>query len=152
MRKGWVVVISGFCGLIFGTGLIVSDMANPATVQGFLDLTGDWNPALMLVMVGALMVATVGFNLSKFKPTSLSGAPFPAMRRGIDKRLAIGSLIFGIGWGIAGICPAPAIVLMGMGIWQGVVFFIAMLIGMSIMLAFDKANDLRQATHTARNN
>lgn len=140
MKKEWVILISGICGLIFGTGLIVSDMANPTTVQRFLDLAGDWNPALMFVMIGALMVATVGFNLSKFKQTSLSGAPFPAVRTGIDKRLAIGSMIFGIGWGIAGICPAPAIVLMGMGIWQGVVFFIAMLVGMGIMLAYDKAS------------
>lgn len=139
MKKAWVVVVSGICGLIFGTGLIVSGMANPTTVQRFLDLAGNWQPALMFVMVGALMVATVGFYLSKFRPTSLFGTPFPAMRRGIDKRLVIGSMIFGIGWGIAGICPAPAVVLMGMGIWQGVVFFIAMLVGMGLMMAFDNA-------------
>jgi len=138
MRKEIVLLISGICGLVFGTGLIVSDMANPKTVQSFLDLAGDWNPALMFVMIGALIVATIGFNLSRLKKTSLSGAPFPPIRRGIDKRLAIGSMIFGVGWGIAGICPAPAVVLMGMGIWQGVVFFVAMLVGMGIVIAFDK--------------
>ena len=138
MRKEIVLLISAICGLVFGTGLIVSDMANPKTVQSFLDLAGDWNPALMFVMVGALIVATIGFNLSRLKKTSLSGAPFPPIRRGIDMRLAIGSMIFGIGWGIAGICPAPAVVLMGMGIWQGVVFFIAMLVGMGMVIAFDK--------------
>ena len=138
MRKEIVLLISAICGLVFGTGLIVSDMANPKTVQSFLDLAGDWNPALMFVMVGALIVATIGFNFSRLKKTSLSGAPFPPIRRGIDKRLAIGSMIFGVGWGIAGICPAPAVVLMGMGIWQGVVFFVAMLVGMGMVIAFDK--------------
>ena len=139
MNKPLIVLISSVCGIIFGAGLIISDMANPKTVQSFLDLAGDWNPALMFVMIGALIVATIGFNLSKLRKTSLSGVPFPQMRHGVDKRLAIGSLIFGIGWGIAGICPAPAIVLMGMGIWQGVVFFIAMLVGMAMMLAWEKA-------------
>lgn len=139
MKKAMTLLISGICGLLFGTGLMVSDMANPKTVQSFLDLAGDWNPALMFVMIGALIVAIIGFNLSKFKKTSLSGEPFPPLRRGIDKRLAIGSMIFGIGWGIAGICPAPAVVLMGMGMWQGMLFFVAMLVGMAIMLAFDKA-------------
>lgn len=138
MQKEIVLLISAICGLLFGTGLIVSDMANPKTVQSFLDLAGEWNPALMFVMVGALIVATIGFNLSRLKKTSLSGAPFPPIRRGIDKRLAIGSMIFGVGWGIAGICPAPAVVLMGMGIWQGVVFFVAMLVGMGMVIAFDK--------------
>nr|WP_309575707.1 DUF6691 family protein [Moraxella osloensis] len=138
MRKEIVLLISAICGLVFGAGLIVSDMANPKTVQSFLDLAGDWNPALMFVMVGALIVATIGFNLSRLKKTSLSGAPFPPIRRGIDKRLAIGSMIFGVGWGIAGICPAPAVVLMGMGIWQGMVFFVAMLVGMGMVIAFDK--------------
>ena len=138
VRKEIVLLISAICGLVFGTGLIVSDMANPKTVQSFLDLAGDWNPALIFVMVGALIVATIGFNLSRLKKTSLSGAPFPPIRRGIDKRLAIGSMIFGIGWGIAGICPAPAVVLMGMGIWQGVVFFVAMLVGMGMVIEFDK--------------
>lgn len=139
MKKQIVLLISGVCGLIFGIGLILSDMVNPTTVQGFLDLTGAWNPALMFVMIGALLVAIIGFYVSKFKVTSWSGAPFPEVRRGIDKRLVIGSMIFGIGWGIAGICPAPAVVLMGMGIWQGVVFFIAMLVGMGLMMAFDNA-------------
>lgn len=138
MRKEIVLLISAICGLVFGTGLIVSDMANPKTVQSFLDLAGDWNPALMFVMIGALIVATIGFNLSRLKKTSLSGVPFPPIRRGIDMRLAIGSMIFGVGWGIAGICPAPAVVLMGMGIWQGAVFFVAMLVGMGMVIAFDK--------------
>nr|WP_082168257.1 DUF6691 family protein [Enhydrobacter aerosaccus] len=138
MRKEIVLLISAICGLVFGTGLIVSDMANPKTVQSFLDLAGDWNPALMFVMIGALIVATIGFNLSRLKKTSLSGVPFPPIRRGIDKRLAIGSMIFGVGWGIAGICPAPAVVLMGMGIWQGAVFFVAMLVGVGMVIAFDK--------------
>ena len=71
MRKEIVLLISGICGLVFGTGLIVSDMANPKTVQSFLDLAGDWNPALMFVMVGALIVATIGFNLSRLKKTSI---------------------------------------------------------------------------------
>lgn len=99
-----------------------------------------------------VMVATVGFYLSKFRPTSLSGTPFPAMRRGIDKHLVIGSILFGIGWGIVGICPAPAIVLVGMGIWQGLVFFIAMLVGMGIMLAFDNAHNILTPIYPEQNN
>ncbi|WP_420992039.1 DUF6691 family protein [Cupriavidus sp. 30B13] len=118
-------------GLVFGLGLILAGMANPAKVLGFLDLAGAWDPSLALVMGGAIAVGLVAFALARRRRVSLLGLPMqlPAARR-IDARLAGGSLLFGIGWGLAGICPGPALVLLGAGAWQGAVFVLAMLAGM----------------------
>ncbi|TPG73794.1 YeeE/YedE family protein [Pseudomonas arsenicoxydans] len=120
-------------GLIFGLGLLVSGMTNPAKVLGFLDVAGAWDPSLAFVMVGAIAVAAVSFQVSRTRTRSLLGLPInlPTARH-IDQRLVIGSMLFGTGWGLAGICPGPALVLMGSGILKGAVFVMAMLAGMGL--------------------
>jgi len=120
-------------GLIFGLGLIVAGMANPAKVIGFLDLAGSWDPSLAFVMAGAIAVAAPAFAFAKRRSRSLTGQPMrlPTARR-IDRRLIGGSLLFGVGWGLAGICPGPALVLFGSGATKGLVFVAAMLGGMAI--------------------
>jgi len=120
-------------GLVFGLGLIVSGMSNPAKVQGFLDLAGAWDPSLALVMAGAIAVGFAAFTVAGKRSYSLLGLPMrlPTARQA-DRRLIAGSLIFGIGWGLAGICPGPALVLVGAGIWQGLLFVAAMLAGMAL--------------------
>lgn len=120
-------------GLIFGLGLIVSGMSNPAKVLGFLDLTGAWDPSLAFVMAGAIAVGVVAFALAGRRATTLLGAPLslPTIGR-IDHRLLAGSALFGIGWGLAGICPGPALTLLGAGVVEGVIFVAAMFAGMAL--------------------
>lgn len=125
-------------GLIFGMGLLLAGMANPAKVLAFLDLAGLWDPSLALVMVGAIGVALLPFSWMKKKEKSLLGAPMQLpQKRTLDRRLVIGSLVFGVGWGIAGICPGPAVVNLSTGSWQAVLFFIAMLAGMALFARID---------------
>ena len=107
-------------GIIFGVGLIISGMSNPQKVLSFLDIFGNWDPSLMFVMIGAISITAIYFVIIKNKSTKLS----------IDKKLIIGSLIFGTGWGLVGICPGPAIVVLGSANIKGVIFVIALLIGM----------------------
>ncbi len=120
-------------GLVFGLGLIISGMTDPGKVLGFLDLAGPWDPSLALVMGGAIVVGVFGFTLAGRRHTSLLGEPMqmPTARQ-IDRRLVLGSLAFGIGWGIAGFCPGPAVVSLGTGEPKAVVFVLAMLVGMGI--------------------
>ena len=120
-------------GLIFGLGLIVSGMANPAKVLGFLDLAGSWDPSLALVMVGAIAVGVVGFAVADRRAHSWLGIPMRLpSNRAVDRRLVGGGFLFGIGWGLAGFCPGPALVAVGAGYWQAVVFVAAMLAGMAV--------------------
>lgn len=134
-----LVFTSLFAGLVFGLGLIVSGMANPAKVLGFLDLAGAWDPSLALVMAGAITVAAPAFAVAKRRRLSLLGATMnlPKTRR-IDRRLVIGSLLFGIGWGVAGFCPGPALVALGMGEGRALVFALAMLAGMGLFEAIER--------------
>ena len=120
-------------GLVFGIGLMVSGMANPAKVLGFLDLFGRWDPSLALVMGGAVAVSAVAFAIARRRSASLLGAALklPTARQ-IDRRLVMGSVLFGIGWGIAGFCPGPALVALGMGEAKALVFVAAMLAGMGL--------------------
>ena len=120
-------------GLVFGLGLIVSGMANPAKVLGFLDLAGAWDPSLALVMGGAVGVGLLAFAVAKRRRLSLLGAEMrlPTARQ-IDRRLVGGGLLFGIGWGVAGFCPGPALTALGMGEIKALVFVAAMLAGMGI--------------------
>ena len=126
-------------GLVFGFGLILAGMANPAKVLAFLDLAGLWDPSLALVMGGAIAVGLVAFSIAKKRSHSFLGLPItlPSSRI-IDKRLVLGSIAFGIGWGLVGICPAPAFVLLGTGSIKGSIFVIAMLIGMGIFELLEK--------------
>lgn len=120
-------------GLVFGIGLIVSGMANPAKVLGFLDVSGNWDPSLAFVMAGAIAVGVVAFAVARRRATSFLGEDMklPANRR-LDGRLVGGSLLFGIGWGVAGFCPGPGLVALGMGEAKAVLFVSAMLAGMGI--------------------
>ena len=120
-------------GLLFGVGLIVSGMADPRKVLGFLDLAGRWDPSLAFVMAGAIGVAVFGFAWAKRRTRSWLGLPMqlPA-QRAITVRLVAGSAVFGIGWGIAGFCPGPAIVSIGFGVAEGIGFVVAMLAGMAL--------------------
>ena len=122
-----------FAGLIFGLGLLLAGMANPAKVLAFLDLAGAWDPSLALVMGGAIAVAIIPLNWARKNKQSLLGAPmqFP-MKRELDSRLIGGSLVFGIGWGIAGICPAPSFTLIGLGHYQVLYFILAMVLGVYV--------------------
>lgn len=132
------VFFSLLAGAVFGLGLIVSGMSNPAKVLGFLDLGGSWNPSLAFVMLGAILVGTVAFSVARKRKLSILGAPMqlPTERR-IDRRLVIGSMLFGIGWGIVGLCPGPALVDLGMGQQKAVIFVIAMVGGMVLFEALE---------------
>ncbi|MES2148447.1 MAG: DUF6691 family protein [Pseudomonadota bacterium] len=126
-------------GLVFGLGLIVSGMANPAKVLGFLDLAGAWDPSLMLVMGGAIAVGALAFLAAGKRQRSLLGAEMrlPDTTR-IDRPLLVGGALFGIGWGIAGICPGPALLALAMGLPQAGVFVAAMLAGMLLFALFER--------------
>ncbi len=134
-------VIEFLLGLAFGMGLLISGMTDPAKVLGFLDVSGLWDPSLAFVMGGGVMVGLLGFGLAKRKHASLSGAPFhwPTITQ-IDRPLVLGSLMFGVGWGLAGFCPGPALVAMAAGYDKALVFVIAMLIGM-VLLGYFKKRD-----------
>ena len=120
-------------GIVFGLGLIVSGMANPAKVLAFLDLSGAWDPSLAFVMMGAIAVDVFAFAIARRRTVSYLGSDMklPTARR-IDRRLLVGSILFGIGWGVAGFCPGPALVAMGMGEVKAMVFVAAMLAGMGV--------------------
>ncbi len=127
------VFTSLLAGLLFGFGLILSGMASPAKVLGFLDLAGAWDPSLALVMVGAIAVGLVAFALVRRREATLLGLPLRLpTASAIDRRLVGGSLVFGAGWGLAGFCPGPALVVLGMGELKAVVFVAAMLAGMGL--------------------
>lgn len=126
-------------GLVFGLGLLLAGMANPAKVLGFLDLAGAWDPSLALVMVAAIGVALLPLTWAKRRSRSLLGAPMQLpVKRELDRRLIGGSLLFGIGWGIAGICPGPAVAILLTGHWQVLLFVAAMLLGMLLFEALER--------------
>lgn len=139
MNRGMQWVTAGLAGLLLGLGLILSGMANPAKVIGFLDVAGPWDPSLGLVMGGGLVVGSIGFALLKKQPKTLSGEPLnlPTSRK-IDLRLVVGSVLFGIGWGVTGICPGPGLVLLGAGIPEGIVYVASLLAGMALYSLIEK--------------
>ncbi|MGL4205669.1 MAG: DUF6691 family protein [Aeromonadaceae bacterium] len=130
-----MIWISLLCGALFGLGLTISGMVLPEKVLGFLDLLGDWDPSLALVMGGALLVFMPGyFWLVKPRERSLLGAPFHLpTKRQIDKRLITGSALFGIGWGLVGICPGPALTSLVTAQWPVLLFVVAMLVGIKLV-------------------
>ena len=124
-------MIGLLAGLLFGIGLLISGMTDPAKVQGFLDVFGAWDISLALVMGGGLMVALVGVQLAKRQQSSWIGTSIDMPSTTIiNKKLLIGAMLFGIGWGLVGICPGPGVVLLGTGQWQAYVFIPAMIFGM----------------------
>ena len=127
-----LVFTSVLAGLVFGWGLLLSGMANPAKVLGFLDLFGPWDPSLALVMVGAVAVAALAFSVAGRRTRSFIGADMKLPPHGrVDRRLVLGSLLFGIGWGVAGFCPGPGLVALGMAEAKALAFVAAMLVGMA---------------------
>lgn len=126
------MLMSLTAGLVFGLGLILAGMTNPAKVLGFLDLAGNWDPSLAFVMAGAILVGSLAFYFAKGRARTWIGE---AMRvptaTQIDRRLVLGSLAFGVGWGLAGYCPGPALVSVVQGGFKPLIFFGAMLAGMA---------------------
>lgn len=122
-----------FAGLIFGVGLLVSGMANPEKVLDFLDIAGQWDPSLALVMAGAILVGIFAFTIARQRTLSFLGfsMKLPSSTK-VDKRLVVGGLTFGVGWGIAGFCPGPGLVALGAGEAKAVVFVAAMVAGMAL--------------------
>lgn len=118
-------------GTLFGFGLALSGMMDPERVRGFLDITGEWDPSLAFVLGGAVSVSALGVLLSRKLPEPLLDDSYHLPGRGrIDRRLILGSAIFGIGWGMGGLCPGPAIANLGAGYTDILFFVIAMLLGM----------------------
>jgi uncharacterized protein len=137
------IVFALIAGLIFGLGLILSGMTNPAKVIGFLDLGGRWDPSLAFVMAGAILVGAIAFRLAGKRSTALLGEPMrlPTATK-IDRRLVLGSLAFGVGWGLAGFCPGPALASLLTGSKPVAIFVAAMLAGMAIFELIE-----RRSTH-----
>jgi uncharacterized membrane protein YedE/YeeE len=127
-------------GLLFGLGLIVSGMSDPAKVLGFLDLTGNWDPSLVFVMGGAVLVGLLVFPFATRQSRSILGDAMrlPTATR-IDRRLVLGGLTFGVGWGLAGYCPGPALAALAQGGIKPLLFFIAMLAGMGVFELLERA-------------
>jgi len=120
-------------GLVFGLGLIVSGMSNPAKVIHFLDIAGQWDPSLAFVMLGAIPVAFVGFRLIEKRGQTFYQEPLhlPGVQR-VSRLLVVGGFVFGVGWAMAGFCPGPALVALGAGYGKALVFVVAMIAGMLI--------------------
>ncbi|RYZ94808.1 MAG: YeeE/YedE family protein [Moraxellaceae bacterium] len=130
-------IIALLLGSLFAVGLLMSGMANPQKVLNFLDVFGNWDASLAFVMLGAILVAFLPFQYALRKPQTITHEPIELPRNtSIDRRLIIGSMLFGMGWGIAGICPAPALTLIGLGYSDGLYFVVAMLAGMLLYRYF----------------
>jgi uncharacterized membrane protein YedE/YeeE len=124
------IVMAFICGLVMSAGLIISGMVNPQKVIGFLDLFGHFDPTLAFVMAGALSVTAIGYQLlGRSKPLLCDCFDLPKKNK-VDRPLVMGAVLFGIGWGMAGFCPGPAIVGVGLGLSKAMIFVIAMLAGM----------------------
>jgi uncharacterized membrane protein YedE/YeeE len=129
------------CGLVFGTGLVISGMADPAKVLAFLDVTGRFDPSLLVVMGSALAVSAIAYAIASRRTASYMGCAFSVpTSRTLDRRLIGGAIVFGIGWGIAGVCPGPAFVVLGAGRIEGIFFVVAMLAGMFAFELIERRN------------
>jgi uncharacterized membrane protein YedE/YeeE len=141
MRKSVGLLSQYLIGVLFGLGLLVSGMSNPEKILAFLDLGGAWDPSLIFVMGGAVLVGLLAFYLAKKRTQSFFGDALQIpTRRDIDQRLVIGSVLFGLGWGIAGFCPGPALVALGSGHTKALIFVLAMLVGMAACEWFFSGN------------
>ncbi|WP_029058215.1 DUF6691 family protein [Stappia stellulata] len=134
------IVFSFAIGLVFGIGILVSGMANPAKILNFFDIAGTWDPSLAFVMGGALIVTAIGFRLvlSRSHPLLAGGFSLPT-RHDIDVRLLGGAAVFGVGWGIAGFCPGGAVPALGLGRSEPVIFVTALIAGMMLVKLIDAA-------------
>ena len=133
MREVLPIFTAGFLGLLFGVGLVTSHMTDPERIADFLDIAGDWDPTLAFVMIGAVAVAAPAFVVARKRERSLLGETIALPdRKRVDKPLMLGAGIFGIGWGLAGICPGPGIALLGTLDTGALVFVPAVVAGMFI--------------------
>ena len=134
------ILIAFLAGLTFGLGLLVSGMSSPDKVLSFLNLAGDWDPSLAFVMGGAVLTATPFFLLAKRRMQPLVGAAYDDPERlTIDRKLLIGAVLFGLGWGLAGICPGPAVVDLILAPGKTAAFMIAMVVGITFSARLRKA-------------
>lgn len=127
------LVTAWIAGLLFGAGLIVSGMTNPAKVLAFLDVTGQWDPSLLFVMLGAILVTAVAYRTARTRVRTLLGTPYHRPgAAGIDAPLIGGSILFGVGWGLVGYCPGPALTALAVGGYATLLFVVAMVAGMGL--------------------
>lgn len=139
MSRPLELAVTGLVGLLFGVGLLVAGMVQPANVVGFLDVFGDWKPALMGVMGGGIAVNAVGVLIMKRMGKPLLGAAFHLpTRRDLDKRLLTGAALFGVGWAIGGFCPGPALVVVPSGRADALLFLLSMLGGMALFNVWER--------------
>jgi uncharacterized membrane protein YedE/YeeE len=154
MRRGNEYLVPIFAlasGIAFGVGLALSGMLNPAKVLGFLDFAGAWDPTLAFVMAGALLVATPGFQLVLRRPEPWFAQRFSLpVRTDLAPRLVIGAVIFGVGWGLVGLCPGPAVANLVSGRREVFVFVAAMLAGMVLFRTLERRNTADPASAAAR--
>ena len=144
------LIYSFLIGLIFGLGLCVSGMTQPSKVQGFLDVAGLWDPSLAFVMCGAVFVAAIAFWIASRRSWSFIGDPIQrAPDDDIDPPLLIGSAIFGVGWGLSGVCPGPAVVNLAFFDPHIAIFFLAMLAGMALERVLERTRELRLGVETS---
>ena len=133
------IIVSLFCGIIFGIGLVISEMINPAKVLGFLNIFYEWDPSLAFVMIGALIISTPFFHLFKKKDKPLFSSNFLISNATeIDKKLIIGSILFGAGWGLVGLCPGPAISSLALLNISSIAFVFWMSMGFYVASKFNK--------------
>lgn len=127
------ILIALISGILFGLGLVIAGMGNPAKILAFLDITGTWDPSLLITMAVGMVISGIAFLRVKKRSVSVLNCPLQILtNQTIDKKLVTGSVLFGVGWGLAGICPGPALLLTGMGLTQGIIFTLAMVAGMAI--------------------
>lgn len=143
------IVSALFAGILFGAGLAISQMINPAKVIGFLDFAGSWDPTLGVVMIGALAAAIPGFALARRRPRSFLDEPTEIpVRRDIDLSLVAGAAIFGVGWGMAGFCPGPALAALGTGEPAVLAYVATMILGVALYRALPfKVPDASKPSH-----
>lgn len=136
----WLVAFAG--GALFSVGLMLSGMTDPAKIVGFLDVTGDWDPSLAFVMAGGVSVFAIAWGASRRLRAPILAPNFPQLPEQIDRPLVAGALLFGAGWGLAGYCPAPALVSLGAGIEGSAVFVAAMIAGMYLHELLRRSREL----------
>jgi len=147
MKTQLDAVSSFIVGLIFGIGLIFAGMTYPSKVIGFLDISGLWDPSLAFVMAGAILVGLIAFRFARNRTMNFLGGTIRLpTKNDIDKRLIVGSLLFGMGWGMAGFCPGPALVSLGTGSSKAIIFVISMIAGMAL---FEGMERVMRATDAA---
>ncbi len=124
-------LFAALAGAIFGLGLMVSGMTDTTRVQGWLDVFGDWDPTLAFVMGGAMIPMAIAWRVAARRRVAVLGTALPLTQdRTVDANLVLGSSLFGAGWGLAGLCPGPALASLGWGGWGGLLFLLAMVVGM----------------------